>query len=71
MPDVLLAISGATTRTISSRTLSPPGEVHIDENSMKAVVDSQDPPQKGFLFRPELIQRRFYGKSYFRDIDVA
>ena len=67
----MLAISGATTRTISSRTLSRPGEVRVDENSMKVVVDSQDLPQKVFLVPPELIQRRFYGKSYFRDIDVA
>ena len=47
MLDVMLAISGATTRTISSRTLSRPGEVHVDENSMKVVVDSQDLPAEG------------------------
>jgi hypothetical protein len=47
MPDVSLAISGATTRTVSSRILSRPGEVHVDENGMKAVVDSQDLPAEG------------------------
>jgi hypothetical protein len=47
LPDVSLAISGATTRTISSRILSRPGEMHVDENYMKAVVDSQDLPAEG------------------------
>jgi hypothetical protein len=41
-PDVWLAISGATARTISSRTLSRGGEMHVDQNSMQAAVDSQD-----------------------------
>ena len=65
------AISGATTRTILSALVSRAGEAHVDEKSMKVVVDSQDLPRKVFLVLPELIHRRFYEKSYFRDIDVA